>query len=482
MHWACFRSGGAIRAVKSVEDYLLGGRAMKPWAVGVSLFATLMSTLTYLAYPGEMIRHGPLILSGILAYPLVWLVVGRLIIPTIMKLRITSAYEILERRFGLSARMLGSTIFLVLRLLWMALIVYATTAAVLVPLLHLSTSATPWVCVLLALITVIYTALGGLQAVVLIDVVQTFIMLFGALLALVLITVNLGGVGAWWPTHWSEGWDVPRLFFSADARVSVAMAVLSSFTWYLCTASSDQLAVQRYLATRDAAAARRMFGISLLCDASVAVTLASLGLALFAFFRTHPNMLPDGQTISSSADKLLLHYIMRALPAGVAGLMVAGILSAAMDSLSSGLNSATSVIVADWLERFRPLPRSDAARLRQARLVSWFVGLVVTGISLLTIYVPGNLLELCYKFVNLLVTPLAVLFFIALFVPWATTPGAWAAVVVSTAAAVRIAFHRESGLSFLWIMPASLAAGFLVGCLVSCLPFGTKRPMLETGE
>ena len=188
------------RRNKNAEDYLLGGRSMKPWTVGVSLFATLMSTLTYLAVPGEMIQHGPMILSRILATPLIYLVVARFIIPFIMKLRVTSAYEILEQRLGLSVRMLGSTLFLVLRFLWMALIVYATSSVVLVPIMHLDPSATPWVCVGMAVLTVAYTSMGGLQAVVFTDVLQTFIMLGGALLSIILITVNLGGVSAWWPT------------------------------------------------------------------------------------------------------------------------------------------------------------------------------------------------------------------------------------------------------------------------------------------
>ncbi len=473
--------GWSFSRVKNVEEYLLGGRHMKPWAVGISLFATLMSTLTYLAYPGEMIRHGPLILSGILGYPLVYLMVGRLIIPSIMRLKITSGYEILERRFGLSVRMLGSTFFLVLRLFWMALIVYATADAVLVPLLHLDRSATPWVCIVMATITVAYTSMGGLQAVVVIDVVQTFIMLAGALLSLVMISVSLGGVAAWWPQEWSAAWDTPR-FFATDSRVSMGMAILSSFTWYVCTASSDQMAIQRYLATRDASSARKMFGISLISDACVALILASLGLALFAYFNAHPEMLPDNETVSGIADKLLPQYIVRVLPAGLAGLVVAGILSAAMDSLSSGLNSTCSVITVDWVDRFRKVPLGRVAEVKQAKLVSWLVGIIVMVLSLFTIYVPGNLLEMCFKVVNLLVAPLALLFFMAMFMPWATTLGTWVAAIVSTFVAFRIAFHEDFGLSFLWIMPGSLVAGLIVGGLASCIPLSRRRPMLEASK
>jgi SSS family solute:Na+ symporter len=155
------------RRTKTTDDYLLGGRKMKPLAVGMSLFATMLSTISYLAWPGEIIRYGPMMLAGICAYPLVLLLAGWFMIPYIMKLKITSAYEILEVRLGPGFRVLGSALFLAMRLLWMAVIIFATTNLVLVPLLGLDRSATPYVCAVLGVITVTYTTMGGLRAVVL---------------------------------------------------------------------------------------------------------------------------------------------------------------------------------------------------------------------------------------------------------------------------------------------------------------------------
>jgi SSS family solute:Na+ symporter len=464
---------------ESVDEYMLGGREMKPWAVGISLFATLMSTLTYLAFPGEIIRHGPMYLSSILAFPLIYAVVGRYLIPHIMRLKVSSAYEILELRLVLSVRLLGSGIFLVLRLLWMALIVYATSKAVLVPLMGLNESATPWVCVVLAAVTIVYTSMGGLQAVVVTDVVQTFIMLIGAILSLILITRNLGGVGQWWPQEWSSHWDDPSFFFAPDSRVSLGMAILSTFVWYVCTAGSDQMAIQRYLSTRDATAARKMFGISLICETFVELLLAALGLALFAYFHAHPEMLPAGKTLAESADQLLPKFIVEVLPAGISGLVVAGILSAAMDSLSSGINSSSLVVTNDWLDRFKTEKLSPAAEVRRAKVVSWILGLVVILISVPAGYVPGNLLELCFKIVNLMTAPLFTLFFLAMFVRWATVLGAWTGAIAGTLVAVEIAYIGTFGLSFIWITPVSLVTGIVTGCVVSLIPIGRRAGMLE---
>jgi len=99
------------RKINNTEDYLLGGRQMKPLMVGLSLFASLLSTISYLSYTGEMIRYGPMFITGALAFPFVIFVVGSFMIPYFMKLRVTSAYEILEQRLGLSIRLLGSSLF-----------------------------------------------------------------------------------------------------------------------------------------------------------------------------------------------------------------------------------------------------------------------------------------------------------------------------------------------------------------------------------
>lgn len=484
------------RRATTTEDYLLGGRAMKPWAVGLSLFATLLSTLSYLAVPGEMINHGPMLASQIVVFPFIILVVGWFLIPWIMKLNVTSAYEILEIRLGVSVRMLGAVFFLSMRLMWMSVIIYATTSKVLIPMLGWDESATPYACAVLGAITVIYTSMGGLRAVVITDVVQTFILLGGAALTIVLITVNLGGVSEWWPTRWDPNWDPLKIWFDADARVTVAATAVSVFAWYVCTAGSDQMAIQRYLATRDVKAARSMFNTSMACNALVLVLLSVLGLALLAYFQTHPEQLAAGQTISESADQLLPRFIVIGLPEGISGLVVAALLAAAMSSLSSGINSSCSVITVDFVDRFRAADSPETDHVKLAKSVSWVVGIAVVALSLGAGMVSGNLLEVTFKVVNLLVAPLFVLFFLAMFVPWANSFGALAAGAAGVAVAVGIAFGATvsigvawilpesvaavvsiplvwlSGFSFLWIMPGSFVAGLAVGMVASLAPIG----------
>jgi SSS family solute:Na+ symporter len=466
------------RRTATTEDYLLGGRNMKPLNVGLSLFATLLSTISYLAYPGEMIRYGPMILAMIVAYPFVVFVVGWLMIPIFMKLQVTSAYQILEMRLGLGVRLLGSVFFLSLRLLWMAVIIYATTDKVLVPLLGLDSSATPWLCAVLGLITVTYTSMGGLRAVVLTDVVQTVILLGGAILTVVLITVYLGGVGNWWPAEWASHWPEPRAY-DPNQRITFFGIVLATFTWWVCTSGSDQMAIQRYLATRDVKAARNVLITTLGANTLVNLLLTLVGLSLLAYFRMNPHLIPDGQTILSDADQLFPQFIAVALPAGLSGLVVAGLLAAAMSSLSSGVNSSCSVITVDFIDRFRRSKENELDHVRLAKYVSVFVGVAVVLLSAYVGVVQGNLLEVAYKLVNLITAPLFGLFFMALFVRWAKGWATIGGALCGLTVVITISFWREltgstEGISFVWAMPLGLLAQVGVGSLLSLLPVGDR--------
>ena len=156
-------------------------------------------------------------------------------------------------------------------------------------------------------------------------------------------------------------------------------------------------------------------------------------------------------------------------------MVIAGLLAAAMSSLSSGLNSACSVVTADFIDRFRKRKTSESSQVRMAQCVSLLVGVVVVALGTLVGQVEGNLLELCFKIANLLVAPLFLLFFMAMFVPWATPFGAWVGAACSVTVAVAVAYHEVLGLTFVWMMPASFVAGALAGGLASLLPISQRR-------
>lgn len=469
------------RQTHNREDYLLGGRTMRSSSVGLSLFATLFSTITYLALPGEMISKGPVILWSMVSVPIAYVLVGYFLIPRFMELRVTSAYEILEARLGVGLRLLAAIVFLVTRTLWMALIIYVTAEKIIVTMMDLPPDTAAWVTPIVAaivgLLTVVYTSMGGLRAVVLTDVIQSIILLGGAFLTIVMISFKMGGVAAWWPTSWSPNWD-HQPFFSLDptVRVTVIGSILFMTIWWIGTASSDQMAIQRYLATRDTKAARRVFLVTGLANILITSLLACVGFALLAFFTAHPGYLPAG-TLDNKADIVFPLYIIHHVPPGVTGLILAALLAAAMSSLSSGVNSACSVISVDFIDRFRKAPAadSDAVQVRRIRIISFASGFVAVAISLLMGQIKGmNIMEITVRTNHVFVAPLFMLFVLALFVRFATPIGAACGTLAGCAVAA--VFACTDKVSFQWMSLAALVVNILVAIPVSLWTYKEQPP------
>lgn len=408
------------RKNKTQKDFFLGGGKMNPVALGLSLFATVTSSISYLAWPGETISYGPVMLSGAISFPLVYYVVGWLMIPKFKKMNVTSAYEILEIRLGVNVRMLATFFFLSMRFLWMATIIYVSVEVVVLSLFKVDPSYRFLLAAVLMLVAIIYTFMGGIKGVVVTDVVQTVILMAGLIIVLVIVVVHFRSIGVLVPDHWLEQWGELRIGIHPKDRSSIGSAVLMTFVWYIATSGSDQLTIQRFLASEDAKAARRTFLVSLVAGFIGMVLLSLVGFALIAYFEANPQYLSRGQNLNDQADTLFPRFIMLVLPAGLSGFLIVGILSAAMSSLSSGLNSTASVISEDIIKRFSSKSRRTVNELKVAKNLSLIVGIITLLLSIAIPYVKGNLIDLAVKVVNLFVSPLFVLFFMALFVPFAT--------------------------------------------------------------
>ena len=464
------------RRQTTTEEYFLAGRNLNPTLVGISMFATLLSTISYLGTPGEMIKHGPVVLCGLLVTPVVYAVTAYFLIPRIVRLKVTSAYEILEERLGGRVRLLGAVIFILTRLVWMALLIYVA-AKLMIAMLNWDANMIPWVVLIAGLIAVVYTAMGGLRAVVITDLFQFVILMGGALITILLITIRMGGLG-WFPTQWAVHWDRQPLFsLNISTRATVVGALVATFCWWVCTAGSDQVAIQRYLATRDVRSAQRALLVNLLANFAVGVVLAVVGFALLGFFAVNQHLIPDGKNLVGDADYLFPRYIANCLPVGFAGLVVAGMFAAAMSSLDSGINSIVTVLSRDFLGRRKGARESNGAdgKVRAAKYLVLAIGAAVVLLSSQVPRVPGNLVEVTNKTNGLFVGPLFGLFFMALFVRKST---GFAAVIGAgygfMIACVFAYWDKITGaahsLSFQWILPASLCTHIAVGCLLSLVP------------
>ena len=451
------------RKQKSASEYFIGSGHMNPLLIGVSLFATLLSTISYLSLPGEAAGKGPVMLVGLLTYPIIYVIVAYGLLPLYMRQRVTSAYELLESQLGLSIRLLGAILFLSLRLVWMTLLVYLAAKALTV-MMGVDPSWIPWIVLVTGIVSVIYTSLGGLQAVVITDLMQTILLFSGALLVLLTVTWHGGGLG-WFPTQWQDHWDTQPLFsLSPKTRITVLGTIVSIATWYVCTSGSDQTTIQRYMATRDLRHARRALAVQLCVGASVSLLLTLVGFALLSYFQTNADLLSTGMELKKDADDLFPRFIAYHLPIGISGLVVAAMFAAAMSSIDSGVNSVTAVVMTDFLGRFNWKPTTDKGQVLVARGLAFLIGVTVVLGSSYIGYIPGNITAMTNKTVNLLTSPIFALFFLALFMPRASTAAAWTAAISGTVVAIVIAF---SGPLVYWLYikygvdPITFGVGFI---------------------
>ena len=415
------------RKQKDSREYFIGSGSLNPVLVGVSLFATHLSTISYLSVPGETISKGPIMILLIIpCYPVSYFIVRRYLLSVYMRHRVTSAYELLEARLGLGVRLLGAGMFVVVRLSWMCLLVYVAARAMTV-MLGVSEEWIPWIVLVTGFVSIIYTSLGGLGAVVITDFLQTALLLGGAILVIVLVTVELGDF-SWVPTSWQPTWD-SQPAFSFDPRVRVTMfgTFLSVLVWTVCTAGGDQLSIQRFMSTGDAAAAKRAYLAQTLVASTVLLTLLFVGFALMGYFQARPDELPAGLSLVTDGDQVFPRFIAFHLPIGIAGLVVSAMFAAAMSSLDSGVNSITAVVTTDFLDRFGLMPRTRKGHVRLAQCLAFGLGAVVVIGSSYMGYVPGNITGMTQRTTNLLATPAFSLFFFALFCRFGNRPApSWA--------------------------------------------------------
>lgn len=473
------------RKQKDAEDFLVGGRHMPWFAVGLSILATLFSTLSYVGVPGEMIKHGVGLFAGYLALPASALVITLLWIPFFMRLRLTSAYEYLERRFSYGVRASGAGLFVLLRLGWMSMVIGAASLA-------LDRIKGPdfeflpgpdqyWWIALVGLVAAIYTAVGGIQAVIWTDVVQCLLLLAGVLLAIGYVSWHDGtGPLDWWNIAKEQGGQhtsPPVFTWDLTVRVTIVTAMINNFFWHTCTHGSDQVVLQRYFSTASLGAARRSYIINLIVDLAMAILLSTAGLALLAFYLGHLQLLPpDSTSAIQAADRLFPHFLGTQLPAGCAGLVMAAFLCDAIQTLEAGANAITAVVTNDFVPRLRRGGKRRFSELGFVRLMTIVISLLVTANAYFVIRVMAaynlTLVDLMPRFFNMFVGPLAALFFTGMFVRRVTARSALPALFVGLAVSILwswwpMLFDRSTAPTILLSIAVPCCTTFLTAWILS---------------
>ena len=459
----------------SRSEYFLGGRQTH-WALaGGSLLATVFSSISYLSVPGEMIRYGVGNFTGYLALPLVVPFVSRTVLPVIKRLPITSAYEYLERRFDVSVRSISACAFIVRTLLWMGLVIYMTSFAV----VEMSGWNVYVTILVTGVLTALYTSVGGMRTVIWTDNFQMLILFGGAIAIPVLIGVLLGsGPATWWQTFSQTGRaDVQFFSWDPTVRITVVGTFLNVFFWNACTQGSDQLAVQRLLSTPSLESARRTLWFYTGASLVLPVFLALCGMGLFVFYSEQSDLPIQAfhSQLTTEADRLMPRFIVEVLPSGFSGLLLAALLAAAMSSLSSGINSISSVISSDFVERFGwGGKRTESLRLE--KVIAFVAGLVGVGVAIgimtATRHTDWNLTELTSRVNHIFVGPIAALFFAGVLFRRVRKRSALLGFAVGVCTSLYICFGKEwfgleRSISFVWVIVASFVFGFAAIALAS---------------
>ena len=469
------------RRQTSRSEYFLGGRETH-WALaGGSLLATVFSSISYLSLPGEMIRYGVGMFTGYLALPLVVPLISSTVLPVIKRLPITSVYEYLERRFDVSVRSFSACAFIVRTLLWMGLVIYMTSFAV----VEMSGWNVYVTILLTGVLTAMYTSVGGMRTVIWTDNFQTLILFGGAISIPLLIGVLLGsGPATWWQTF-SQAGRADVQFFSWDptVRITIVGTFLNVFFWNMCTHSSDQLAVQRLLSTPSLESARRTLWFYTAASLVLPFFLALCGVGLFVFYSEQSDLPIQAfhAQLTTEADRLMPRFIVEVLPSGFSGLLLAALLAAAMSSLSSGINSISSVISSDFVERFGwGGKRTESLWLEKAiAFVAGLVGVCVAiGIMTAVRHTDWNLLELTSRVNHIFVGPIAALFFGGVLFRKARKRSALFGFAIGVCTSVYICFGKEwfgldRSISFVWVVAASFVFGVAAIALAS---YFDRRP------
>jgi SSS family transporter len=440
---------------RTMRDYFLADRNIPWWAIALSIVAAETSTLTIISIPGLAYDSNLAFLQLVLGYVIGSAVISFILLPQYFRGELYTAYQLIERRFGPELRTVTAGLFLLTRAAAEGVRVYAVSIVVSIAL---GTGEVTSIAII-TLLTLIYTFEGGLAAVIWTDVVQTFIYVGGTLVGLVTILHLVPG-----------GWDNARSIASGLHKfqmIDLSTIVSRPYTlWagiiggaFLRTAShgTDQLIVQRLLAAKN----ERQSVLAVLSSA-VAVffqfgLFLFVGVMLFVYYRVPASTF-------GRADRIYPTFIVSHMPHGIAGLLIAAILAAAMSNLSAALNSLASSSIIDFYVRLRP-KTTEAARLRLARVATLGWALVLFGLALLALHRVGRVVEIGLQIASVAYGALLGVFLLGVLTKRANQRGATIGMLCGLA--VELYLWRRSLVAYTWWVAIGTCVTFVIGYAAS---------------
>jgi solute:Na+ symporter, SSS family len=369
------------RKVHSAEDYQFGDRSAPWWAIGISVMATYVSALSFLGGPAWAYGDGMAALAIHINYPIVIFVVVVVFLPFFYNSGVASIYEYLEKRFGVASRCVMSGIFLLTQTITTASILTATAVVI-----TFATGVDVHIAIVgMTLIVLVYTMLGGMNAVIWTDVLQGIILLFGALVILWGVMSEVSPLSDAFATLAESGKLNPintELDFSVAPTIWAGIFAMTLF--HITVYGANQMMVQRTLAAKSLGDAKKSYLMMGYAAFFIYFLFFFIGALLFVYYKGEPFDQPNA---------IILQFARALGIPGLMGILAAAVLSASMSSLSSAFNSLATISVADFYQRFVKRSASDGHYLAASRLFTVFWAVLAMPVAFAFINSGGSILE-----------------------------------------------------------------------------------------
>jgi solute:Na+ symporter, SSS family len=332
---------------KNTNNYFLASGKLPAWAIGISILATLISSITFLAYPGSGYASNWILLVQGLMVPLVLILFVGFIVPLFRQVIKLSAYEYFEQRFGVFARMYSSLSFALTHFSKMGSVFFLLALA-LSKMMGVDTVTLIWI---VGAVVIFITLLGGMEAIVWLDVIQGFLLIIGGVVSLIIILFTAeGGPSAVWNVAMENGHIGFGPFDWNFVNLTFIVMVLNGIFYAIQKYGTDQTIVQRYLTAKSDKDAIKATLIGVLLSVPVWALFMCIGTALFSYYKISGDSLPAG----INPDAVFPYFIMTKLPVGVVGLVISGLIAAAISTLNADLNCLSAICIQDYYLRLKP--------------------------------------------------------------------------------------------------------------------------------
>ncbi len=414
---------------RNSDDYFIGGNRVPAWVAAFSLYATGLSSISYVATTSNVYRHGWMFAIGVLGIAPLIPLVAEFFVPFVRRLKCVTAYEYLEARFDRHMRLTASAVFILFHIMRIAIVIFIPTLA----FMEVWPNVNPLIIVaIMGFLCVVYTTIGGFEAVVWSDAIQT-ILLIGAAVVVMgygFFSVPAGESG--FQTLVDHGKVFPRENFSFDASATtVWWLFIGGFFGSIYQYIGSQDMVQRYSSTKDLKEAKKTLYMQFPLLMTSITMFTGMGSGIYLFYNFN-----GGAPEFANHNALLPYFVINQLPIGISGLVIAGIFAAAQSTVSSSLNSTATCAIVDFIVPLRG-GLNDAAKIRYAQFISWGAGILGTIVAMVFITQGQSDMYLLFNAIlGLLGSPIAGVFLLGIFSNKVNARDAWIGFWVATALSI----------------------------------------------